>query len=166
LNKTDNQEEILIVVDENDIVLDYLPRSEVHAKNLLHRTISVVIFNSKGEIVLQKRSLSKDTNPGMLGNAVGGHVNKGESYEDAAKKEAKEELKQSPVLTKILKTILEDPSHRTMTTIYKATADGPFEYNKDEIDKIITMNPADLPNHADQIAPSGKLILQALGVIK
>jgi isopentenyldiphosphate isomerase len=166
LNKTDNQEEILIVVDENDIVLDYLPRSEVHAKNLLHRTISVVIFNSKGELVLQKRSLSKDTNPGMLGNAVGGHVTKGESYDEAAKKEATEELKQSPVLSKVLTTILEDPTHRTMTTIYKAIADGPFEFNLEEIDEILTIDPKDLPQYQDRIAPSGKLILKALGVLK
>lgn len=54
------QEELLIVVDEGDNVLDYLPRSEVHAKKLLHRTISVVVFTDKGELVLQKRSLNKD----------------------------------------------------------------------------------------------------------
>ncbi len=166
MKTTDNQEEILIVVDEDDNILDYLPRSEVHAKNLLHRTISVVVFNSKGEIVLQRRSMGKDTYPGMLGNAAGGHVNQGESYDEAAKKEGEEELKRSLTLTQVGKTIIDDPKHKTMTTIYKTIADGPFDFDKKEIDEIITMNPHDLPKHIDQIALPGKIILKSVGVLK
>lgn len=75
-----------------DNILDYLPRSEVHRKKLLHRTISVVTFTSDGKLVLQQRSKSQDTYPGMLANAIGGHVTKGEEYLDAAKNEAQEEL--------------------------------------------------------------------------
>lgn len=165
MNTTDNQEEVLIVVDEDDTVLDYLPRSEVHAKKLLHRTISVIVYNSKGDLVLQRRSMGKDTYPGMLGNAVGGHVTKGQDYTEAAKQETTEELKRSLPLTLISKTILEDPNHRTMTSIYKTIADGPYEFNKEEIDEILTVAPDVLSTIIEQLSPPGVLILKAAKII-
>lgn len=63
MNYTDPKE-LVVVVDENDNILDYLPRKEAHDKKLLHRTISVLVFNDAGRAMLQKRSMKKDSNPG------------------------------------------------------------------------------------------------------
>ncbi len=160
-----SQDELLVVVDENDNILDYLPRQEVHQKKLLHRTISVVILNSKGEVVLQKRSMAQDTYPGMLGNAVGGHVTKGKSYDETAEREAFEELGIKIPLTFVKKTIVEDKIHRTMTTIYKITYNGPFKKNSAEIDDIITLPVSELEKPDSNLYPVTKFILREVGLL-
>lgn len=161
-----DQEELVIVVNEQDEILSYLPRKEVHEKKLLHRTISIVTFTSDGKIVLQKRSKNKDTNPGMLGNAVGGHVLKGEEYLESARSEAKEELNIEIEPEFITKIVIEDPAHRTMTSIYKIVYDGPYDYNKEEIDGIIVMTKKDLKNNLDKLYESTKIVLRKVGVLK
>ena len=161
---SDNQE-MLIVVNEEDNIVDYLPRAEVHQKKLLHRTISVVTFTSDGKLVLQQRSKSQDTYPGMLANAIGGHVSKGKEYLDAAKNEAQEELNITVEPEFLKKIVVEDPNHRTMTSVYKIVFDGPYEYNKDEIDNINVYSLEEVRNLWDKISPPGQLILKELNLI-
>lgn len=81
----------LNIVDENDKTIGEDTRENIHKKGLLHREIHVWIYNQEGEVLFQKRSLNKDTFPGLLDASVGGHVEQGESYQDAAIKETKEE---------------------------------------------------------------------------
>lgn len=80
------------VVDENDKVIGRETRRTVHRKKLLHRAIHVFVFNSAGEIYLQKRSASKDTAPNRWVSSCSGHVDSGETYEVAARRELGEEL--------------------------------------------------------------------------
>lgn len=162
---TADQEELLIVVDEQDNILDYLPRSEVHKKKLLHRTSTIITYTSNGKLVFQKRSMNKDTNPGKLGNAVGGHVTKGESYLEAAKNEAREELNINVEPELLEKTIINDPLHRTMTSIFKITYDGPYDFNKQEIDEIKIFSLDEVKFHLDELSQSTKITLQKVGVL-
>ena len=86
-------DEILEVVDKNGNVLELAKRSEIHGNpSLLHRVVHILVFDGKGRILLQKRSLNKDVAPGKWDTSVGGHVNPGEDILDAAKREMKEEL--------------------------------------------------------------------------
>ncbi len=160
-----DQEEILIVVDEDDNIIDHLPRLEVHQKKLLHRTISIVMFTSSGNLVLQRRSKNKDTYPGMLGNAIGGHVLKGEEYLDAAKNEAAEELNTNIEPEFVKNIIIEDPDHRTITSVYKIVFDGPYKYNEEEIDEITIHSIEDVKKLWNEISPPGQLILKSLNLI-
>lgn len=164
MTKSD-QEELLIVVDEQDNVLDYLPRSEVHTKKLLHRTISVVVFTTDGKLVIQIRGLNKDTYPGMYSNAAGGHVVKGQSYKEAARQEASEEIGLTKPLTFVAKRILEDPVHRTMTTIFKATNNGPFKRNPDEVEDIIKVPVSEVKNLIDKFYPATRQVMKVMGIL-
>ena len=56
-------EELFDVVDEQDQILEQLPRSVVHARKLLHRAANVFVFNSQGKLLLQFRSATKDEYP-------------------------------------------------------------------------------------------------------
>ncbi|RKY66219.1 MAG: NUDIX hydrolase [Candidatus Latescibacterota bacterium] len=86
-------EEMLEVVDEEGRVVGLAPRSLCHSDpKLAHRAVHVIVVNSKGELLLQKRSLTKDVQPGMWDTSVGGHPRPGETYEDAARREMAEEL--------------------------------------------------------------------------
>lgn len=87
-----DRSELLFVVDEEDNPLSPLPRHEVHEKGLWHRTSIIWVANNKGQILCQKRSMQKDTKPGVWEAYFGGHLAPGETYESCAVKEVDEEL--------------------------------------------------------------------------
>lgn len=161
----DDQQELLIVVDENDHALNYLPRGQVHQQKLLHRTISVSVYNDKGEILLQKRSSTKDNNPGKWANAAGGHVTKGKDYEQAAREELNEELGINSNLILIKKMKINDPAHTTMTCLYKAISNGPFNFNKGEIDEIKFFSKEELKSNLDKLSESARIALRVQGLL-
>ena len=85
-------EEIFDVVNDRDEVIDRKPRSEVHRLGLLHRAVHVLVFNSHGQIFLQKRSMKKDRQPGVWDSSASGHVDSGEDYDTTAVREVWEEI--------------------------------------------------------------------------
>src|SRR5436189_1813515 len=86
------KEEIFDVVNERDEVIGQECRSEVHRLGLRHRAVHVLIFNQRGEVFLQKRSMQKDTFPGAWDSSASGHLDRGEGYDDCALRELQEEL--------------------------------------------------------------------------
>lgn len=82
----------ITIVDSNDNVIGSEERSIAVKKGLIHRVVRVVVQNSKNEIYLQKRAKNVPTWPDRWDQSVGGHVDEGEDYEEAAKREMKEEL--------------------------------------------------------------------------
>lgn len=85
-------EEYLDVVDENDKVIGRRTRRECLKLGLLHRAVSVFIFNSAGELYLQRRSDSAAWYPDTWTLSSTGHVSSGETYREAAVREVSEEL--------------------------------------------------------------------------
>lgn len=82
----------VILVDENDIEMGTMEKIEAHEKALLHRAFSVFIFNSKGEMLLQKRADEKYHSPGLWTNACCSHPRPGENTLAAAERRLLEEL--------------------------------------------------------------------------
>jgi isopentenyl-diphosphate Delta-isomerase len=90
MHSTDD--EILEVVNSDDKVIGRGTRGEIHRKNLMHRAVHIFVFNSNGEIYVQRRSALKDRHPLKLDSSAAGHVDPGESYEQTAVRELEEEL--------------------------------------------------------------------------
>ncbi len=88
----DAARELLPVVDQHDRQVDVLPREEVHRRGLLHRAVHVLVFDQEDRLYLQLRSQNKDTHPGKWTSSASGHVDPGESYLQAARRELAEEL--------------------------------------------------------------------------
>ena len=137
MKTTDDQKELLIVVDPDDNIIGYHTRRECHLdKSLIHRVVGLLIYNSKGQILLQKRSNTKDLQPGKWAIGVGGHVTKGQTYEQALKRETFEELGISTRFTFIKKWIIYSPEESEMSSLYRAISDGPFKTDPKEISRI------------------------------
>ncbi|MCK3684884.1 NUDIX domain-containing protein [Maribellus sp. YY47] len=87
------REEWVPLVDEQGKVLGQTPRSQVHnGSKLLHPVVHLHVLNRNGSILLQKRPMNKQIQPGKWDTAVGGHISAGETLEAALKKEASEEI--------------------------------------------------------------------------
>jgi len=84
--------EIFDVVDENDQVTGQATRGEVHSGKLLHRAVHVFVVNTRGDLLLQQRSMFKDVHPGVWDSSVSGHLDAGEDYATAAARELNEEM--------------------------------------------------------------------------
>ena len=129
-------QEIFDVVNERDEVIDRKPRSEVHRLGLLHRAVHILVFNSRGELFLQKRSMRKDRQPGLWDSSASGHVDSGEDYDSCAVREVREEiglaLPHSP--DRLFKINACAETDQEFVWVYRCEAEGPFDLNAEEIE--------------------------------
>ncbi|MFT7495695.1 MAG: isopentenyl-diphosphate delta-isomerase type 1 [Urechidicola sp.] len=130
-------QELLDVVDENDQVVAVKTRGEIHAKGLLHRAVHILVFNQKGDLFIQKRSMSKDECPGFWDTSAAGHVDSGEDYVNCAIRELYEELGITVKLPLefLFKLKPEMSSGMEHTTVFSYVDEGPFQLQKEEIDE-------------------------------
>jgi isopentenyl-diphosphate delta-isomerase len=85
-------EDKVILVDEYDHNIGEMEKTGAHLKGLLHRAISVLVFNSRNEVMLQQRSLTKYHSPGLWSNTCCSHPRPGEATPMAAHRRLKEEM--------------------------------------------------------------------------
>lgn len=114
--------EKVILVDEQDRQIATMEKIEAHEKALLHRAFSIFIFNDRGEMMLQRRALSKYHSPGLWTNSCCSHPRPGESLEKATERRILEEMG------------LQCKMHEVFSFIYKATFDhGLTEHELDHV---------------------------------
>lgn len=123
------------LVDEQGNTLGKATRRECHnGSMLLHPVVHLHLFNSRGEIYLQKRSPLKDIQPNKWDTAVGGHVDYGEPIETAIHREANEELGIAgfhPIF--LFRYIFQSTLEREMVHSYYTTYEGTIAPDPDEI---------------------------------
>lgn len=128
-------QEIFDIVNPEGKVIGQAPRRAVHGNpQLLHPVVHIHVFNKNGQLYLQKRAKHKDVQPEKWDTSVGGHVNAGESIDNALAREADEELgikntQFQPLYRYVMKNDFESELVYTFRTRYN----GPFKVNKDEI---------------------------------
>ena len=148
------KEDKVILVNEHDDMVGIMDKMEAHKQGLLHRAFSIFIFNSKGEMLLQQRALTKYHSGGLWTNACCSHPMPGEKTIDAALRRLNEELG------------LETPVEKIFDFIYKAEFDnGLTEYEFDhvfagEYDGKIDSNPAEVSDYCYKEISEIKNMLQ------
>ncbi|MCS7149333.1 MAG: NUDIX domain-containing protein [Caldimicrobium sp.] len=91
------------VVDEDCQPLGVLARGMIHTSKLFHRSVHVFLFNSKGELYLQRRNPDREENPGLWSSSASGHLSPGEPLSIAAQRELKEELNLKVKLEEVIR---------------------------------------------------------------
>jgi isopentenyldiphosphate isomerase len=138
---SDPSELLTRVTDDDSTVLGPVERRWVHGNpSLIHRSAHVLVLHPvEGTLLLQKRSAAKDTYPGRWDTSVGGHVSFGQSYEEAALREAREELgvdldPASLEYLHLLRFRSAEESENTAT--FLCLHPGPFTPDPDEISEL------------------------------
>jgi isopentenyldiphosphate isomerase len=130
-------EEIFDVVNERDEVIGQRARRDVHQLGLQHRAVHVLVFNARGDVFLQKRSLAKDCFPGAWDSSASGHLDQGEDYDACAVRELREEiglaLTQPP--ERLFKIAACPETGQEHVWVYRCEAEGPFSLHPEEIER-------------------------------
>jgi isopentenyldiphosphate isomerase len=125
-------------VNDKGEVIGSATRSECHGgSKKLHPVVHLHVFNKKGELLLQKRSMNKDIQPGKWDTSVGGHVDYGETVEEALFREVREELGLTSFVPEFIDvSIFESEIEREMIYSFKTICESPVHFNSEEIDEI------------------------------
>ncbi len=125
------------VVDEQDRAVGVESRGVVHATGLRHRAVHIFVLNGRGELFLQKRSPWKDKHPGKWDSSAAGHLDSGEGYAAAARRELREELGVDPdgtALHEIGGLSASEATGWEFVRIFQARHEGPFRWPPEEIE--------------------------------
>lgn len=130
-------EEFNIVTESGDII-GTASREECHGGTfLLHPVVHVLVFNSSGSLLLQKRSKTKDIQPGKWDTSVGGHISAGESIEEALIRETEEELGIiGGSFERLYEYIMESEIERELVSTFRCIWDGAVVFQAEEIDDV------------------------------
>lgn len=129
-------DEIVTLVDANDLVVGEAPRSRVRSQGLIHRVCYILVFNTDGQLLLQKRTSIKDLYPGYYDAAAGGVLLAGESYESSAIRELQEELGIVASMTTHFDHYFDDGVNRYWGRVYSCQHDGPFVLQASEVQSV------------------------------
>ena len=127
-------EELVDVVDQFDNVVGRATRSEVRVQKLLHRGVAVLCRRTSGPVLVHRRTKTKDVFPDLYDMFVSGMVSAGESYEQAARRELKEEtgIAGEP-LRRVLKHRYEGRDNPNVSVLFELTWDGPVDMQETEV---------------------------------
>ncbi|MGH3424641.1 MAG: NUDIX hydrolase [Nocardioidaceae bacterium] len=131
----DPSDEVVDVVDDEDRVVGSATRGEVWAGHLRHRAVTVLCRNPAGDVFVHRRAATKSLFPGVYDLFVGGGVGAGESYDDAARREADEELGvRGACPTPLFRYRYDGSELREWVALYELEWVGPVDPPADEIE--------------------------------
>ena len=129
-------EELVDIVDDDDIVIATVTRSEMRSRRLQHRSVGIAVISTDGRLLIHRRSLAKDIWPGWWDIAAGGVVAAGETYEAAARRELDEELGIEAEVEFLGQSRYVDDDVAEMCRGYRVVHDGPFQFSDGEVREV------------------------------
>ncbi len=136
--------ELIDIVNDRNAVIGRISKDQLYDGPNNHRIVHVLIYNDKGEIALQLRSRMVAFLPSHWTTVVGGHVQAGETVEQAAKREMNEEIGLVAPIKKLFEIIYVPPrvpGMKKFLTVFKTTHNGPFSPNPEDVERIEFFSP-------------------------
>jgi isopentenyldiphosphate isomerase len=128
---------VIDAVDQRDVPVGRIPRNLVFRQRVNFRVVHDLIFNSRGELLVQQLASTRTRHPGYWGSSVAAYLFAGESYQAAAERRLVEELGvQGVPLNYIGKTSMEDNGAHKFIAVFGATYDGPFRFDRNHIGRL------------------------------
>lgn len=140
------EDEILVKVNTKNEEIGSISKREAHTNpKVFHRAAHIMIFTSKGEVVLQQRGFNKSHNPGQW-DMPGGHQSLGTTIEETAKMELKEEMGIATNLKLVRVGLKKDAFQAEFYYLFYGIHDGPYKFDPHEVANVKTFNCDDLLN--------------------
>ncbi len=143
--------EYVVLVDENDHEIGTMEKQAAHIEPHLHRAFSIFIFNTKGELLLQQRALSKYHSPGLWTNTCCSHPRDGETLAEATSRRLWEEMGMTCEMHEVYTFIYKAPVGQGLTEhefdhVWIGQSDEEPNVNRDEVESWKYMSLKDLYN--------------------
>ncbi|MFS7220484.1 NUDIX hydrolase YfcD [Rahnella inusitata] len=148
-------EEWVDIVNEDNEVIAQASRQQMRAQVLRHRASYIVVHDGMGNILVQRRTETKDFYPGWLDATAGGVVQSGENILDSARREAEEELGIAgvPFAEHGQFYFEEENKCRVWGALFSCVSHGPFALQEEEIDSVRWMTPEEITARCDEFTP-------------
>ncbi len=149
-------DELVAIVDETNNVVRSATRREMRAKGLPHRATYIAIFNSRGDLYVQRRTMTKDVYPGLLDPVSGGVVQADESYEESAVRELAEEMGIHGVaLEPQFDFYFADGPGKVWGRLFRCQWDGPVVPQPEEVVEVVLLTPDEILAEPSKFTPDG-----------
>ncbi len=134
VNPAFSPQEMVAIVDGNNVVTGSAPRAVMRRDGLIHRAAYILVFDSRGRLFVQERTLTKDIFPGYHDLCTGGVVLAGEEYEASARRELEEEIGVKDAVLRFLFDFYgEYAGQKVWGRVFSCVADGPFTLQPEEV---------------------------------
>lgn len=158
------QDEVIAEVDADNTVTGEAAKGDFYRSGRIHRASHVLIFNTQGEMLIQKRASGVLLYPGLFDFSCSGSVRRGESYREAMERELREELGIRAALTELFDFEFDDRIDHAFHRVYATLHDGPFSLDNDEVSAVHWVDldtlQEDLHDHTARFAPQLKNALR------
>jgi isopentenyl-diphosphate delta-isomerase len=139
----------VVLVNDKDEILGEMEKMRAHYEAKLHRAFSIIIFNDKGQMLLQRRALSKYHSPGLWTNACCSHPQLNEDYRVGAEERLIAEMGFTVPLKEVHHFIYEAPFENGLTEhefdrVFVGNYNGDIPFNTDEVEEIKWISLSDL----------------------
>jgi 8-oxo-dGTP pyrophosphatase MutT (NUDIX family) len=155
--------ELVVIVDRDNNITGSATRRQMRAERLPHRCTYILVFNSRGELYVQKRTMTKDIYPGYWDPAAGGVMQVGESYEQSAAREVDEELGVRGVeLRPLFDLWFEDERSAVWGRAFTCVYDLPLTLQAEEVESVELMTPGEVLRRAEAgepFTPDGLIVV-------
>ncbi len=158
---SDPGDDLVDVVDGDGRVVGRATRREMRTRRLPHRSTYVLVFNRRGAVFIHLRTATKDVYPSHWDVCVGGVVAAGESFDDGAARELREELGVDAPLERLFPIRYEDTSTIVHGVVYRAIHDGPFRLQPEEVvrGEFVGLDEVATRASRDRFCPDGLAVL-------
>ena len=154
---TDPGAELVDVVDADGRVVDRVPRREMRARRLPHRSVYVLVFDSHGRLFVHQRTATKDVFPSRWDMTIGGVLAAGEDFATGAARELEEELGVAAPLEALFDVRFPAERPQVFGMTYRTRHDGPFRLQPEEIvrGEFMTADALDAALAREKFCPDG-----------